>query len=214
MDYAGMPYVVEPMRLEHLPEVMQIERLSFPSPWPVQAYRHEVTRNRLARYSVARHQYTDPHDEDVDQRESSLLKRVQDWAHGSKASRPSVVGYCGFWMAADEVHMSTIAVDPTYREQGIGQLLLVAAIEQAVELGANIISLEVRVSNVAAQNLYRKYGFEIVGRRRRYYSDNREDALIMTVDHIAAAPYQRRFDKLRESLTQRFRRVPLTTHEK
>jgi ribosomal-protein-alanine N-acetyltransferase len=213
MDYAGLPYIVEAMHLEHIPEVMEIERVSFPSPWPVQAYRHEVSRNRLAHYFVARHQSTEEHEETVEEQRSSLLQRVQFWAQTTKASGHSVVGYCGFWIAADEVHISTIAVDPSYREQGIGQLLLVAAIEQAVNLGANIISLEVRVSNVAAQNLYRKYGFKGVGRRRRYYSDNGEDALIMTAEHIGSAPYQSMFHKRRESLVQRFTRVPQAVRE-
>ncbi len=209
MDYAGLAYIVQPMQMEDIPEVMEIERVSFPSPWPAQAYRHEVSQNRLAHYFVARHQFVDEPEEDVEKEKSGLLGSVQRWAHGKKASSPSVVGYCGFWVAADEVHISTIAVNPSFREQGIGQLLLVTAIEKALELGANLISLEVRVSNIAAQNLYRKYGFKVVGRRRRYYSDNREDALIMTAEYIASAPYQRMFQKRHEELIQRLRRIPL-----
>lgn len=214
MNYAGLAYIVEPMRLEDIPEVMEIERVSFPSPWPVHAYRHEVSQNRLAHYFVARHQFADEPQEDVEDEEPSLFNRVQRWAHGTKASGPSLVGYCGFWMAADEVHISTIAVDPGYRLQGIGQLLLITAIEQALKLGASIISLEVRVSNIAAQNLYRKYGFKGVGRRRRYYSDNREDALTMTAEQITSAPYQRMFQKRREHLIQRLRQVPLAAPER
>ncbi len=214
MNYEGLAYIVEPMRLEDIPEVMEIERVSFPSPWPVHAYRHEVSQNRLAHYFVARHQFADEPQEDVEDEEPSLFKRVQRWAHGTKASGPSLVGYCGFWMAADEVHISTIAVDPGYRLQGIGQLLLITAIEQALKLGASVISLEVRVSNIAAQNLYRKYGFKGVGRRRRYYSDNREDALTMTAEQITSAPYQRMFQKRREHLIQRLRQVPLAAPER
>jgi len=214
MNYAGLAYIVEPMRLEDIPEVMEIERASFPSPWPVHAYRHEVSQNRLAHYFVARHQFLGEPRGHIDEENPSFLKRVQRWAHGTKVGSASVVGYCGFWMAADEVHISTIAVDPSYREQGIGQLLFVTAMERAVELGANIVSLEVRVSNIAAQKLYRKYGFKVVGHRRRYYSDNREDALIMTVEHIRSAPYQRMFRKQREQLVQRLRPTPLPASEK
>jgi len=114
-------------------------------------------------------------------------------------------------MAADEAHISTIAVDPRYQRQGIGQLLLMTAIEQAVELRASIVSLEVRVSNLAAQDLYHKYGFRAVGLRARYYSDNRENALIMTAPYIASAPYQRMLRKLREELVQRLSSIPLVT---
>ncbi len=209
MNCAGLAYIIEPMRLEDIPEVMEIERVSFSSPWPLQAYRHEVSQNRLAHYFVARHQFVDEPEERVEDERPSLLKRVQRWAHGTKAGGPSVVGYCGFWMAADEVHLSTIAVDPSYRQQGIGQLLLITAIEQALRLGASIISLEVRVSNIAAQNLYRKYGFKVVGRRRRYYSDNQEDALIMTAEHITSAAYHRMFQKRQKHLLQGLRQVPL-----
>ena len=124
-----------------------------------------------------------------------------------------MVAYCGFWMAADEAHISTIAVDPRYRRQGIGQLLLMTAIEQAVELRASIVSLEVRVSNLTAQELYHKYGFRAVGLRARYYSDNREDAVIMTAPHIASAPYQRMLRNLREELVQRLSSITLVTSQ-
>lgn len=120
-----------------------------------------------------------------------------------------MVGYCGFWIAAQEAHISTIAVDPKYRERGIGQLLLITAIEKALKLDATLMSLEVRVTNLVAQNLYRKYGFKVVGRRPRYYSDNREDALIMTVDGIASASYQRIFQRRRKQLLRRLQRHAL-----
>lgn len=204
MDDTDLAYAIEPMGLEDIPEVMEIERVSFPTPWPAQAYRHEVRQNRLAHYFVARSQSVDEAEQDVEQQEPSLLERVQLWAaNRARTGKGAVVGYCGFWMAADEAHISTIAVHPNSRQRGIGQLLLVAAIERAAELGANIVSLEVRVSNMVAQNLYRKYGFQVVGRRRRYYSDNREDALIMTAEYVASAPYQRMFQKRREQLTRR-----------
>jgi ribosomal-protein-alanine N-acetyltransferase len=211
MDYTRLAYVAEPMRAEDIPEVMEIERMSFPTPWPARAYRHEVRQNRLAHYFVARPQLAREPEEYVQEREPGFLGRMQRWAHGARTEPPAVVGYCGFWRAADEAHISTIAVHPKHRLQGIGQLLLVTAIERAVELGASIVSLEVRVSNVAAQNLYLKYGFQVVGRRRRYYSDNREDALIMTAEYVASAPYQRLLQRRREQLTQRLALVPLDT---
>jgi ribosomal-protein-alanine N-acetyltransferase len=201
VEPGNLPYVVERMRPEDIPQVVDIERQAFPSPWPARAYRYEVTQNRLAHYFVARPQAAEVvHEPEV---EGGLLGRLQTWTHRGQSDRRPIVGYCGFWVMAQEAHISTIAVDPRYRGLGIGQLLLVTAIDKALELDATLVSLEVRVSNFAAQNLYRKYGFKIVGRRQRYYSDNREDALIMTADHIASVPYQRVFHKQRNRLLRR-----------
>jgi ribosomal-protein-alanine N-acetyltransferase len=203
MDRADLPYVVEPMGPEDIPEVVEIERLAFPTPWPARAYRYEVTQNRLAHYFVARSNLSEWPEEETSDEETSLLRRIQTWTQPSSHHKRPMVGYCGFWIAAQEAHISTIAVEPKYRGRGIGQLLLITAIEKAMEMDASLVSLEVRVSNTVAQNLYHKYGFEVVGRRPRYYSDNREDALIMTADHIAAQPYQRMFEKKRRRLLRR-----------
>ena len=83
------------------------------------------------------------------------------------------------WLAFDEAHVTTIGIDPDYQGRGLGELLLLCLFDEAVARGANWLTLEVRVSNDAAQSLYRKYGFTVHGTRRRYYSDNNEDALIM-----------------------------------
>ena len=213
MDRESLPYTVEPMRLQDIPEVLEIERLSFPTPWPARAYRYEVGQNRLAHYFVARRRFPAEREEQVQEKDASFLNRIQSWTQTTRAGALSVVGYCGFWMAADEAHISTIAVEPKYRRQGIGQLLLITAIERAVKLGASLLSLEVRVSNLAAQNLYRKYGFKVVGRRPRYYSDNREDALIMTAEHVGSAPYQRLLHRQRVELHERLERLALATSQ-
>jgi ribosomal-protein-alanine N-acetyltransferase len=92
-----------------------------------------------------------------------------------------VVGAIVVWMIVDEAHISTLAVLPEHRRQGYAQKLVIEALISAVESGAQHATLEVRASNLAAQNLYRGFGFEIVGRRPRYYLDNQEDALIMTL---------------------------------
>lgn len=206
MALPDLPYIVEPMHVEDIPEVVEIERLAFPTPWPARAYRYEITQNQLAHYFVARRPL--PEEEGVErvERESSLLRRIHTWAHSGKTDHRPIVGYCGFWIAAQEAHVSTIAVDPKHRGEGIGQLLLITAIEKALELNATLVSLEVRVSNSVAQNLYRKYGFKVVGRRPRYYSDNREDALIMTADHVTSATYQRMFHRRRRQLLKRLER--------
>jgi ribosomal-protein-alanine N-acetyltransferase len=206
MDRADLPYVVEPMKLEDIPELVEIEQQAFPNPWPARAYRYEVAQNRLAHYFVARRQLPEKIEEKSAVGDAHLLKRIQHWAQSSTQDNRPMVGYCGFWIAAQEAHISTIAVDPEYRERGIGQLLLITAIEKALELDATLMSLEVRVTNFVAQNLYRKYGFKVVGRRPRYYSDNREDALIMTVDHITSPSYQRIFQRRRKHLLRRLQR--------
>jgi ribosomal-protein-alanine N-acetyltransferase len=206
MARSDLPYIVEPMQVEDIPEVVQIERMAFPTPWPARAYRYEIAQNQLAHYFVARRQLPEENAVEQVERESSLLRRIHTWAQRGEADHRPMVGYCGFWIAAQEAHVSTIAVDPKYRGEGIGHLLLITAIEKALELDATLVSLEVRVSNSVAQNLYQKYGFKVVGRRPRYYSDNREDALIMTADHITSAAYQRMFHRRRKQLLKRLER--------
>ena len=90
------------------------------------------------------------------------------------------IGYAGFWNVSGEGDITNIAVMRDYRRLGVGSMLLEAVIERAKKLGLSILTLEVRQSNIAAQGLYRKYGFEEIGVRKRYYSDNNEDAVIMT----------------------------------
>ncbi len=92
-----------------------------------------------------------------------------------------VVGVGVLWMVLDEAHIATIAVRPEWRGQGVGRLILGRLLEIAREQNARLATLEVRVGNYAAQALYRSFGFELAGWRPRYYSDNREDALIMTL---------------------------------
>lgn len=90
------------------------------------------------------------------------------------------VGYAGFWNVSGEGDITNVAVLPEYRRKGIGSRLIETVIKKASELNLSLLTLEVRKSNIAAQGLYSKYGFDIIGERKRYYSDNREDALIMT----------------------------------
>lgn len=90
-----------------------------------------------------------------------------------------VVGYGGMWILFEECHITTIAVDPKRRREGIGRKIMEHLIEKAKEQDVDWISLEVRVSNIPAQNLYKSLGFEMVGIRRKYYQPNNEDAIIM-----------------------------------
>ena len=97
-----------------------------------------------------------------------------------------VVAYAGLWLMVDEAHVTTFAVLPVYRRRGIGARLLSEVIELSASLGARVVTLEVRLSNAAARRLYQRFGFRPVGVRPRYYSDNGEDALIMTTDRLDA----------------------------
>jgi ribosomal-protein-alanine N-acetyltransferase len=146
--------VVRAMSLDDIPTVVEIDRLSFPVPWPERTYRYELTENPAAHLFVAQ-------------------------IAGQGSDR--VVGYVGFWLIADEAHISTLAVHPNYRRRGVGARLLRAALERASGLGAEIATLEVRVSNQVAVTMYQGSGFRVAGRRARYYRDNGEDALVMTL---------------------------------
>ncbi|HSO29879.1 MAG TPA: ribosomal protein S18-alanine N-acetyltransferase [Candidatus Sulfomarinibacteraceae bacterium] len=111
-----------------------------------------------------------------------------------------VVAYGGIWLMVDEAHVTTFAVDPAWRRQGVGETLLLALLDLAVARHAREATLEVRLSNVAARRLYEKYGFRPVGLRPRYYSDNGEDALIMTTEPLTGAAMRTRILALRSAL--------------
>lgn len=145
------------MTLEDLPDVLEIDRVSFPVPWPERSYRFELIENPAAQLFVA---------EKADEAESQ------------------VVGFIGYWLIGEEVHISTFAIHPDYRKQGIGESMMVRALRTARSRGAALATLEVRVSNWAAIHLYEKLGFEQVGRRAGYYRDNGEDALLMTLRRL------------------------------
>lgn len=111
-----------------------------------------------------------------------------------------IVGMIVVWLLVDEAHIATIATHPDFRRQGIAQALLSHALRQVLEEGARSSFLEVRESNVAAQEMYRKFGYEAIGRRRRYYKDNDEDAILMNLNSLKAERLI--FDDERSALDQ------------
>src|SRR5215207_1699279 len=111
-----------------------------------------------------------------------------------------IVGYGGMWLMVDEAHITTFAVHPAWRRQRIGERLLLAFLDLAVERRAHEATLEVRLSNLAARRLYEKYGFRPVGLRPRYYSDDNEDALIMTTEPLDDPRMRERIARLRDAL--------------
>ena len=146
------------MKLEDVEQVYAIDVLSFALPWSERSYRFELTENRNSRTWVA---------EALD-------------GHG----RAQVVGMIVVWVILDEAHVATIAILPEFRRMHIGQRLLALALEDAVQSGATQAYLEVRRTNLAAQNMYQRFGFIVNGVRPRYYLDNGEDALLMMLNPI------------------------------
>ncbi|MFL5727548.1 MAG: ribosomal protein S18-alanine N-acetyltransferase [Chloroflexota bacterium] len=119
-----------------------------------------------------------------------LVARVED----------AVVAYGGMWLMVDEAHITTFAVHPAWRRQRIGEQLLLAFLDLAIAQHAREATLEVRLSNISARRLYEKYGFRPVGVRPRYYSDDGEDALIMTTLPISEQAFRDRLAGLRAAL--------------
>ncbi|MGZ6265589.1 MAG: ribosomal protein S18-alanine N-acetyltransferase [Candidatus Limnocylindrales bacterium] len=125
-------------------------------------------------------------------------------AHYVVARRGSeIVGFAGMWLLVDEAHVTTFATRRTWRRQGIGERLLLALLDLARARGAREATLEVRPSNTAARRLYEKYGFRNAGVRPRYYTDNHEDALIMTTQALDSRDMRVRLITLREELARR-----------
>jgi ribosomal-protein-alanine N-acetyltransferase len=115
-------------------------------------------------------------------------------------SNGEVVGYSGIWVVADEAHITTLAVDPSHQRRRIGERLLLAMIEEAILRGGTHITLEVRESNRAAQNLYRKYGFREAALRKNYYTDSGENAVVMWADDIRTRDFRQRINELQQAL--------------
>ena len=111
-----------------------------------------------------------------------------------------VVAYGGLWLMVDEAHVTTFAVLPAWRRQGVGARLMLALLDLAVELGAAVVTLEVAISNLDARRLYERFGFRPVGVRPRYYSHNGEDALIMTTDQLRDPSMRERIARLRAAV--------------
>jgi len=205
MEFSSLKYRVDRMRQADLEQVMQIEQVSFSAPWTMHAFEYELHYNDAARYLVAR-----PHPQR--EMESARVRGKPSrpfwvrWLEGelrAPIAHEPIAGYGGLWKIVDETHISTIAVTPEFRGRGIGELLLIAMIDTSQELGTKLVTLEVRKSNETAQALYRKYRFEIVGERKRYYSDNGEDAWIMTTPDITTASFNAGLAELRAALFAR-----------
>ncbi|MGO8947962.1 MAG: ribosomal protein S18-alanine N-acetyltransferase [Ktedonobacterales bacterium] len=205
-----MRYVVERMTMADIPRVVEVERLAYTTPWPPSAYRKELEENQHSHYIVVRDTYIKAGTEVEPATPPAHLRRPFPLSllPGRTPQTPnpnlaSIVGFAGQWLMLDEVHITTIATHPDYRGRGLGELLLSSLIAIAYDIRAERVTLEVRVSNSVAQSLYRKYGFIVVGTRRRYYSDNNEDAYIMTTENINSQGYRALYGRLQTQLIER-----------
>ncbi len=149
-----MSVVIRKMSMQDVPAVSLIDRMSFSLPWPEHSFQYEVSENRSARCFVA---------EAEDKRIAAMIVS---------------------WIIVDEMHIATIATHPDFRRQGIGELILREALLDGKGMGAHLAFLEVRAGNEPAQAMYRKFGFEATGKRPRYYRDNGEDAILMTLEPL------------------------------
>jgi ribosomal-protein-alanine N-acetyltransferase len=206
------------MTQDDVTEVSRVERRCFPNPWPASAYRRELRNREQNHYVLLRalpvdtvpatgNGHTNSHGPTRLGEGLRVLPRLHllpfSRRSASPPNAPHVAGFAGMWTVFDEAHITTIGVDPLYRGRGFGELLLLALIDEAVRRGATWLTLEVRVSNHVAQDLYRKYGFVVQGTRRRYYSDNGEDAHIMRSRSLRDPAYLARIEDLRRSLSAR-----------
>jgi ribosomal-protein-alanine N-acetyltransferase len=211
------------MRIADIPQVLEVERESFPSMWPPTAFKRELQQNRLAHYIVVVENdpsrapavpFEDAAEEDRPPTGvGKLWGEIRHFLGVDEAGavlppveqRPElIIGFIGVWMLPDEAHIVTVAVRDSHRRKGIGELLLICAIEQAQAKGQGLVTLECRVTNEPALALYDKYGFEQVGLRPRYYSDNHEDAYVLTVSSVLTERFQRLFDQLKAEHAARF----------
>lgn len=162
-----LPVHVESMKEEDLDAVLSIEEASFATPWSRQVFLAELYDNRVAHLFVA------------------------SVSEGPQQGR--VVGYSCTWAVADELHITNFAVHAEFRREHVGQQLLAGILVRAHELKCRQAVLEVRASNLAAQRLYARFGFAPVAIRKRYYTDDHEDAIVMFLDDLDSQLQSRRF---------------------
>ena len=208
-----MPVYLRRLRKEDISEVIDIEREAFSPLWASSPFKRDLN-NRRACYLVA---CIDPEDSDLIPQEEAV-QPSRSWLSrmaarlGLGGDEPAarekddfgIAGYVSVWYQGDEAHIVEIAVREKLRGNGIGELLLIGSLRAAVEFGSHVMTLEARVSNFIAQRLYEKYNFKSVGIRKGYYSDNREDAVIMTTTPIDSEEYGKSFSELQETWESRW----------
>jgi|YelNatPaOPRAMG01_1025707.scaffolds.fasta_scaffold48402_2 ribosomal-protein-alanine N-acetyltransferase len=201
-------YVIRDMRHEDIPEVMHVDREVFPNDW---TYRSQLAfqrdlENPSIRYIVACTVGKSLSSSREAKSRTNWVKRLFNYCWDDH-TKDAIVGFSGFWMMLREAHIIAIGVRHAHRRHGLGEALLLATIELAASLNAGVITLEVRASNEAAQALYKKCGFHVVGKRLRYYSNNNEDGIIMSTDDIHSLTFQAHFQQLKRTHAEKHHNI-------
>lgn len=194
---------IRPMSSLDSPQLVEVEKDAFPTLWPPTSFKRELN-NKLAVYLTAVamedvsgiEESAAPVTPGILERFLAVLRRFFPVGPGA-GNVDYLLGYIGLWQVVDDAHVVSIGVRTPFRRHGVGEALLIRAIETAMGWGSRYVTLEVRVSNHGAQSLYDKYGFKRAGVRKRYYLDNNEDAYIMTTDSILSAEYKESFARLK-----------------
>jgi [ribosomal protein S18]-alanine N-acetyltransferase len=207
-----MPLKIRLMRRQDIPQVTEIDHDAFPTEWPPTNFPREL-ENKLAYYIIAYE--TKDTGQQPDQKPAGketkpgLVDRIRRIFSRSQVTNEdppeeiSILGYAGMWIMADEAHVTSIASHKEHRHQGIGEVLLINLIELAMTKHARIVTLEARVSNLVAQNLYYKFSFDKLGVRKAYYLDNKEDAVIMSTEYIGSPSFKEKFSKVKQAYRQK-----------
>jgi len=175
-----------------IPQVLDIERASFATMWPRTVYQREL-KNNMARYLVAYEPNSAVREafaEDPTPGITGLVRRILR-NPPAEPTTDRILGMVGLWFMMGEGHIVTIAVRPECRRMGLGEVLLTLALDTALEAQQEEVTLEYRISNDEARAMYDKYGFNQVGVRTRYYTDNQEDAVLMTTPPLKSAEFRR-----------------------
>jgi ribosomal-protein-alanine N-acetyltransferase len=212
-----MAFAVRPMEERDLLQCAEVERDAFPALFPPTSFQREL-KNKIARYMVATRVDEDgstpthgpqaPAYAGARPLINRLIRHVRRQRDSAwQVGQEFVAGFVGIWYMVDEAHIVAVGVRSDYRGKGVGELLLISAIEQALEQDSRMVTLEVRVSNSVARKLYEKFGLTEQGVRKGYYTDNREDALIMSTGSVHSGEYTQRLDRLVRGHSQRWGRA-------
>jgi len=174
---------LELMREADVNTVQEIERDIFATPWPRNAYYRELASRASAHYVVLRHEGP---------AERPAGPPVA--AHRGGDFDPTIIGYGGMWRMYDEAHVTTIGVRRDIQHRGYGRIIFAGLIQAAYDMGAKWVTLEVRTTNDNAMKMYESFGFKVIGRRKGYYTDNGEDAIVMWSDSIHSPRFRKAYE--------------------
>ncbi|MCH7736298.1 MAG: ribosomal protein S18-alanine N-acetyltransferase [Chloroflexi bacterium] len=222
-----IPVTIRRLRVDDIDQVVAIEKEAFSPLWVSSSFKRDLN-NKRANYLVACFDEevspeeilaeidSDKPAQEENPRPPKLWARVLGRFGFSSKDGPGdvddifdIAGYVSVWYQGEEAHITEIAVKETLRGRGIGELLLIGSLKAAIEHGSKVMTLEARVSNFIAHRLYQKYNFKSVGIRKAYYSDNREDAVIMTTVPIDTPEYHTLFVGLQSTYQTRWGRMEI-----